>query len=567
MKEEISIEQAETEVKMKQFKLFVLTTLLALTVTGCSKKEVATNAAPSIVGVKDIQCIVNTTVDCLDGVAALDKEDGDITPNLKITVTPHVDVVDGYATFTESGEYSINYVIVDSEGRTSQKNSFINVLTREEYVKFDMPSGFYYEENGNAKMNRCGMVNGNFIVEASGHEIAEDIKINRLFKLKTNIQYTFKYDIQSQCSGKITALADSVECAELKLNAGHNSISFKHIVLDEEERKNVEISLCLGSIVGDINLKITKLETEYPQEAGAIVDLTEDFSFAGRVVKRIENGVEGNCWSDLEGQTAVLEITTAKEGHIWEGGMFINTGIEIKAGVKYSVSFDIEADEDKPFEVIVQRGQWDEYKFKSFYSPDGHCAVDVTPDESTKGALWLYVQSGDQVNTIRMTNLKVEEHLAPTGKDSYLIEDYKESHAGGYHCTFSSELGNFRYNIDRFGSSDYDQKVTSPTFYVNGSGGNYVLSFKAKASAPIEVVIAAPVSGGWDPTLLWSRINLSEKETTYTFFFNTNGSDRDYTVVWQFGSMNNQKYENVGIEVSQVSISLRNTELDGSYER
>ena len=172
MKEEISIEQAETEVKMKQFKLFVLTTLLALTVTGCSKKEVATNAAPSIVGVKDIQCIVNTTVDCLDGVAALDKEDGDITPNLKITVTPHVDVVDGYATFTESGEYSINYVIVDSEGRTSQKNSFINVLTREEYVKFDMPSGFYYEENGNAKMNRCGMVNGNFIVEASGHEIA-----------------------------------------------------------------------------------------------------------------------------------------------------------------------------------------------------------------------------------------------------------------------------------------------------------------------------------------------------------------------------------------------------------
>ena len=337
--------------------------------------------------------------------------------------------------------------------------------------------------------------------------------------------------------------------------------------MDEEERKNVEISLCLGSIVGDINLKITKLETEYPQEAGAIVDLTEDFSFAGRVVKRIENGVEGNCWSDLEGQTAVLEITTAKEGHIWEGGMFINTGIEIKAGVKYSVSFDIEADEDKPFEVIVQRGQWDEYKFKSFYSPDGHCAVDVTPDESTKGALWLYVQSGDQVNTIRMTNLKVEEHLAPTGKDSYLIEDYKESHAGGYHCTFSSELGNFRYNIDRFGSSDYDQKVTSPTFYVNGSGGNYVLSFKAKASAPIEVVIAAPVSGGWDPTLLWSRINLSEKETTYTFFFNTNGSDRDYTVVWQFGSMNNQKYENVGIEVSQVSISLRNTELDGSYER
>ena len=98
---------------------------------------------------------------------------------------------------------------------------------------------------------------------------------------------------------------------------------------------------------------------------------------------------------------------------------------------------------------------------------------------------------------------------------------------------------------------------------MNGSGGNYVLSFNAKASAPIELVVAAPVSGGWDPTLMWSRIYLSEKETNYTFFFNTNGSDRDYTVVWQFGSGNNQKYQNVEVEVNNVSISLKNIELDG----
>ena len=84
-----------------------------------------------------------------------------------------------------------------------------------------------------------------------------------------------------------------------------------------------------------------------------------------------------------------------------------------------------------------------------------------------------------------------------------------------------------------------------------------------KASEPIEVVVAAPVSGGWDPTLMWNRIYLSNKETNYTFFFNGNGSDRDYMVVWQFGSFNNQRYENVDVEVSKVSISLRNRELDG----
>lgn len=540
--------------------------MLSLFVSGCSKEEKVTNSAPSIVGVKDIQCIVNTTVDFLQGVAAIDKEEGDITPNIKISVSPYVEVKDGYALFKNDGEYAVTYTISDKEGRTSQKNSFVNVLTREEYVKFDMPSGFYYEESGKAEMKRCGMVNGEFIVEATGHEIAEDIKVNRIFKLKTNTQYTFNYTIESRCAGKIIALADGYPCGELHLNIGHNVVSFKHIVLDEkEDRKNVEISLCLGNILGDIDLTIAKLETEYPQQEGAIVDLTEDFSFAGRVVRRIDGGVEGNAWSDSEGLTAILEITTAGTD-IWAGGMFINTGIELKANVKYSISFDISAEEDNAFEAIVQRGQWDEYKYKVFSSPSGHCAVDVMPNEATKGALWLYVQSGNHVNRISMTNLKVEEHLGPVGRDSYVIEDYKESHSGGYSATFSSSLGNYKYIINKFGSNDYDQKVTSPTFFINGSSGNYVLSFRAKATAPIEVVVAAPVSGGWDPTLMWNRINLSEEETVYTFFFNTNGTDRDYQIVWQYGSGNNQKYENVEIEVFDVQVSLRNAELDGTDE-
>ena len=551
---------------MKCFKALLVLPVLSLFASGCSKEQKVTNSAPSIVGVKDVQCIINTTVDFLEGITVIDKEEGDITPNIKINVTPYVEVVDGYALFTEEGEYAVTYSISDKEGRTSQKNSYVNVLTREQYVKFDIPSGFYYEEYGNAKMKRCGMVNGEFIVEASGHEIAEDIKVNRIFKLKTNTQYTFNYTIESRCAGKITALADGYVCGELHLNIGHNVVSFKHIVLDaEEDNKNVEISLCLGNINGDIDLTITSLETEYPQQEGKIVDLTEDFSFIGRAVRRIEGGIEGNAWSDSEGITAVLEIIKAGT-NIWEGGMFINTGIELKAFVKYSISFDISADKDNPFEAIVQRGQWDEYKYKVFNSPNGHCSVDVTPNEANKGALWIYVQSGNQINRISMTNLKVEEHLGPVGRDTYVIEDYKESHSGGYSASFSSSLGNYQYFINNFGSNDYDQKVSSPTFFVSGSSGNYVLSFKAKATAPIEVVVAAPVSGGWDPTIMWSRINLSEEEITYTFFFNTNGTDRDYQIVWQFGSGNNQKYENVQIEVFDVEISLRNTELDGTDE-
>ena len=552
---------------MRRYHLLLLTSLLSLGLSSCAKEESVSNVAPTIVGVKDIQCIVNTVVDCLEGVAALDKEDGDITPNMVITISPKVEVIDGYATFTESGEYAIVYEIEDSQGRTSMKSSYVNVMSREEFASFSLPSGFFYETHGEASMEQCGMVNGRFVIKAHDHEVAEDIKVNRIFKLKTNTEYTFQYDIDAACAGKISVLADRFPCAELQISQGYNKCSFKHIVLDnEEDTRNVEISLCFGSIDGDIDLAITNLETQFPQQEGAIVDLTDGFSFLGRVIRRIENGIEGNCWSDIEGNEAILEIT--KSGNnIWEGGMFIQSGIELQDGVTYTISFDIEADEDHPYEVIIQRGQWDEYKFNTIVSPSGHVEKTIHVDGASKGALWLFVQSGNQNNRIVMSHLKVEEHLGPVGKNSYVIEDYHESHSSGYNCAFSSTLGDFHYQIDRFGYNDYDQKVASPTFHIVGSSGNYVLSFAAKATAPIEVVVAAPVAGGWDPTILWTRVNLSEKLTNYTFFFNGNGTDRDYTIVWQFGSGNNQKYEHVEIDVSQVSISLRNIELDGEYER
>lgn len=555
------------EAQMKHIKIISGIALFALLMTGCSNDSSPVNTAPSVVGVKDIQCIVNTTVDFLDGVTALDKEDGDITPNLKISVIPSVEIENGYATFKEPGEYSVTYSITDSEGRTSQKNSFVDVVKREKYVDFVMPSGFYSETNGNAVLEKCGMINGEFVVKGTGQEVAEDIKISRKFDLKTNVQYTFKYSVKSNCSGKVIVLADGKECAELKLETGANFLTFKHIALDKEEtHKNVEISLCLGKINNKVDLVISNVENEFPQQEGAIVDLTEDFSFAGRVNRRIENGVEGNCWPSEEGDEAILQITKATD-HIWEGGMFINTGVEFKEGVTYYVSFDVANDEDRDFEVIVQRGQWDEYKYEILYSPDGHQEVEVTPDVSTKGALWVYVQSGTQVNRIVLSNFKVHEKLSAYGKNTYPIEDYVESHDSAFNTTFSSDEGGFKYNIEEFASLDSAQKVTTPTFYINGSGANYVLSFNAKASAPIEVIVAAPVKGGWDPTLMWNRIVLSSKMTNYTFFFNTNGADRDYTIVWQFGSGNNQRYENVEIEVQDVSISLRNNELDGSYER
>ena len=554
---------------MKKTKIMILLLTGAVMLAGCTNSaQTGTNKAPSLVGIKDIQCIVNTTVDFLDGIAALDVEDGDITPQLDITVSPEVQVKNGYATFTEVGEYTVNYKITDSKGRTSQKKSYVDVVDREVYKTFVMPEGFSVETEGVATVEKCGMINGSFVINATGGEIAEDMKLLRSYNLKTDLEYTFIYKLTSNVSGKIKATADGEDCAEMSVSEGENVLTFKHTVWNtgDEEDRNVEIAICFGGL-GDVQWVVTGVEYEYPQEAGKLVELAEDFSFIGRVVPRIDNdngnnNLKGNAWSENGGEAARLEITDTC-ADIWRGGMFINTDIQLRAGVSYTIGFDVESVNDNDYEVIIQRGQWNEHKFVTVYTPaDGRVENEITVEENTAGALWIYVQSGTAVNTITLSNLSVKEKLEPTGKDTFAIEDFSEFHNDKYDCTFSSDRGNLTYVINSFSNIDNEHTITSPTFFISGSGSNYAISFKAKATAPIEMVIAAPVAGGWDPTLMWHKVTLSEEDTIYTFFGNGSASDRNYTLVWQFGSIANQANNDVTVEISDIRISLKNNELD-----
>ena len=564
---------------MKRIRLLLVFVLVLILLAGCSPQG-EVNKAPSVVGVKDISCIVNSTVDFLDGVAALDKEDGDITPNLQITVTPHVEVSEqGYATFTQVGEYTVNYQITDSNGRTAQKRAYVDVMDRETYRTFAMPEGFVAETNGRATVETCGMINGVFKLNAHGGEIAEDIKLIREFTLNTNLEYTFYYTIKSNVVGKIKVMADGDDCAELAVVAGENVLTFTHTVWQEEEEKsNVEIALCLGGLEGSVAWEIGKIELEYPQEEGKLVELAEDFNFAQRVEPRIDtngntNGLVGNAWAMPGGAAARLEITTpsSNSGDIWRGGMFVNTGITLRAGVTYTISFKVECvpfplgttrEEADNFEVVLQRDQWDEEKIKTLYHQTGTITEEIVANDATAGALWIYVQSGTQANQITLSELSVKEHLNAVGKDVYQISDFTHFNALPDY-EFTTDRGNFKYVVGEFSATDNHHRVTSPSFLVAGSGANYVVTFTAKASAPVEMVVAAHVADGWDPTILWSKVTLSATETVYTFFCNGNGSDRLYALEWQFGSANNQQYHNVTIEISNIRVCLRNGELDG----
>ena len=559
-------------------KKHLIAALACISLASCAGggSQEAANVAPKLVGIKDFQCLVNQRVDFLDGIAALDKEDGDLTPKLDIELSPSVEVVDGYATFDKVGDYVATYKVTDSAGRTTLKKANIEVVERESYTDFALPQGFHADTKGKAVFDNVGMKDGRFLVKAHGHEVAEDVTISREFTLKTNVQYTFFYQIDFRCAGKVKALADGIACSEQTVEAGEQTLSFKHIVLDsEKETRDVTIALALGGIDGPVDLTILGLKTENPQ-ATTVTDLTEGFNFKDKLDPRFDRGSVGTVNSEDNNQTAVLRVTTPcpNEGDLWAGGMFVNPGFALKAGSTYNVSFDLEMKDAKPCEIQILPDKWadKDHAYHVFYSVETshYVAEFVVPDDNL-GNLWIYIMSGTSVNTIKMRNLKVSETLAPINRQFVAIEDYKEFHVDSHPATFSSTYGSYTYKVESFGTVDSEAVVTSPAFYVSGSGSNYVLSFVASvkdADGPIEAVVAAPVAGGWEPTILWTKITLSEEPTPFSFPMHGPGADRDYTIVWQYGGTTNASVspkegkKEMVIEVEDVAIDYRHPELD-----
>ena len=573
---------------MKKIRLLLILMLVVTLLSACTPQAEG-NKAPTVVGVKDVQCLVNSTVDFLDGVAALDKEDGDITPQLTITVEPHVDVSDdGYATFTEEGEYTVNYQIEDSDGRTAQKKAYVDVVDRETYLSFGMPDGYSVVTAGSAEVTFSGMSDGAFKVQADGGEIAEDVQILHTFTVSADEfierQYQFSTQLKSDREGKVLVLCNGEPSAELAVIAGDNVLKYSCTCPDDETQTacDVEVALCVGAL-GSMELVVGNTDVTYPQQDGATVERTPDFNFNGTVIPRIDvkesPELEGNAWALEDGSGARLEITHEGTQNIWAGGMFVNTGVQMKPNTTYTVSFNVERhnfplreegtpDDPADFEVIIQRDQWNEMQLHKFTNPEnGVLTAEVSVGDSNGGPLWIYVQSALQCNQITLTDLHVKEHLAATGTDSFAVTDFTcFNSTAGYE--FHSELGNITYRVQDFDAQDSHHVVTSPSFWVAGSGANYVVQFRIKATAPIEFVVAGPISDGWDPTLLWQRVYLTaDQEYALAFVCNAKTpqgvvADRWYKLVWQFGASGNTQYHDVTIQIYDIRVCKRDAVLD-----
>lgn len=535
----------------------------AATFSACGGEPV--NQGPELRGVNDITCLTETGVDLLGNVAALDEEDGDITRNIEISVTPQVTVNDGYAVFNEVGDYEVCYEVRDSGGKLARSTAYVSAVEREEYNSALFTNGFSVSAGGGASVISEGISGDSFAFKSTGGNIAEDIRLSRTYSLKYGTEYNFEYTFTSNLKGRIGLAADGEKFGEAYVAAGENRLSFKHTIerpaMSAAEATDVTIQLWLGGLEGELEAAIKKVDVESAENE----ELLPDFNFTNRVNDRFDNdggALVLNASSEITdgGKGVKLNVTETTSPDMWRGGVFVNTGLTLVDWGNYAVSFDLSAKNNKPYEVLLLCNQWGDNLF-TVNGGDGRKEAAFTIDGAHDGGtLWLYIQSGNNVNEITLKNLSVKGKKSRYGVNGFTC-------GGG---EIKSEYGKAVYTVKNFGSGWGENEMGSPVLNIpSGSAENFVIQFRAKASKNLNVVFAATLSLKWD-TFVWKNFDITEEERRYSIQCNSKAGLKGlYKLVWQFGNSANNEgapEEGVAVEIWDIKICYKDKALGDNVD-
>lgn len=543
---------------MKKIKFLALPLAAVALTAGCAPQ--AANQAPELRGVNDISCLVNSRIDLLSGVAALDAEDGDLTPSLQISVTPEVEVTDGFATFTEVGRYEVVYKIEDSAHLAAQTTAFVTVEEREAFMTNVHTGGFSAEAHGGADIIADGLTGSVYSFKFSGGEIAEDVRLSRSYTMACGAEYSFAYYLNSSVAGKIVAAADGKPVAELAVNKGDNVLRFTHTLPARQgvETDTATVELWLGGLEGEVECSLSRAETQYTETGAGYAQLVENLNFNGKIINRDDKAQGMGVLGD--GSSAFVEITEPT-GEMWQMGMFVNTGVELAAGNEYELSFDISSEQDNPFEVCIQHEQWKDGDAIILNKPNGAVTQKITASGSFSGTLWLFVRSGTHANKITLSNLCVKRKLGGVKNETYAISPVTTNNYNGGAGSVRTEYGRIIYTAESFGTDWGNNEVAGAAFALSGAADNFVVTFKARATQAVSCAFIANTAAGWD-TFVWKKIIIAAEEQTFSINCDKKDLEGSYRFLWQFGSAENASLNNVTVEISDIKICNK-SQLDG----
>ena len=582
----------------------ILCLALLLSVSACGGAS-GDNTAPAISGVADQAVEAGTEFDAFAGVAASDKEDGDITDKIVVTSLPEISFSNGKATISDPGSYELTYTVTDKGGLEAKAYATLTV-TRQTgeavvYQTFDFGVTGEVDDHGwEAVVAEGVQATGEHKQGAFVFEIADpgngdgDIKLAKPgFALEAG-DYCVKVWAKSSAPTYAHLMARNEQAEGWETFGGVFNARIEEniapIVLNFSSagEGSTELLLHLGKITPNpenpddttpSNFTVTIDKIEIYKSTGEEHEV-EAFSSDLKAADAVSVEAGDGAAASFDGGVVTIE-SYPTEGGVWSIKANLGLGDNtITKDVKYFYRFTVNAEKGVSGEALVESLSLYHEARANFNGLNAAAGEDVVvsgvftaesdvsdpvirlqignaPEGATSNKITVKDLVFGTVEGDKKTEKTTDSFSVPFAGDDYswgtfnATDEDNERGVG----TIWTENGSLFYRIDQGGVTDWHNKL-----YMNltlPADSYFTVEITGKASKPVSCGFFLNPSGSWDPRVL-EGIDFTTEEQT--FRFDTKDTlilDMPFEMLFQFGSAELADMGDVTIEISNITIWQR----------
>ena len=581
-----------------------LAMILSLSACGGNGAPTGDNTAPEITGVFDQAVEAGTEFDALAGVAASDKEDGDISGKIVITSMPDLSFSNGKVTVNDPGNYELTYTVTDKGGLETKAYATLTV-TRQTgeavvYQDFDFSGGEADAHGWEAVIGESAEATGELKQGAFVFEIANpgegdgDVQLSKAgFELEAG-DYRVKVWAKSSAPTYAHLIArdenaEGWETFGAVWNARiDENIAPIELFFTSEGEGSAELRLHLGKITPNpdnaedttpenFTVTIDKIELyKITGEEHEVEVLSSDLTAADAVTVEAGDGAAAS----FDGGVVTIE-NYPTEGGVWSIKANIGLGGEtIANGTKYFYRFTVNAENGVSGEALVESLSLYHEARVNFNGLNAAPGEDVvvsavfTADRDISDPV-IRLQIGNAPEGAASNKITIKDLVFGTVEgdketvktiDSFSVPFTGDAYSWG---TFNAtdednergvgsiwtEDGSLFYRIDQGGVTDWHNKL-----YLNltlPADSYFTVEITGKASKNVSCGFFLNPAGSWDPRVS-EGIDFTTEEQTFRFdTTDTLILDMPFEMLFQFGSADLAEMGDVTVEISNITIWQR----------
>ena len=581
-----------------------LAMILSLSACGGNGAPSGDNTAPEITGVFDQAVEAGTEFDALAGVAASDKEDGDVSGKIVITSMPELSFSNGKVTVNDPGNYELTYTVTDKGGLETKAYATLTV-TRQTgeavvYQDFDFSGGEADAHGWEAVIGESAEATGELKQGAFVFEIANpgegdgDVQLSKAgFELEAG-DYRVKVWAKSSAPTYAHLIArdenaEGWETFGAVWNARiDENIAPIELFFTSEGEGSAELRLHLGKITPNpdnaedttpenFTVTIDKIELyKITGEEHEVEVLSSDLTAADAVTVEAGDGAAAS----FDGGVVTIE-NYPTEGGVWSIKANIGLGGEtIANGTKYFYRFTVNAENGVSGEALVESlSLYHEARvnFNGLNAAPGEdvvvSAVFTADRDISDPVIRLQIGNapeGAASNKITFKDLvfgtvegdketvkTIDSFSVPFTGDAYSWGTFNATDEDNERGVGSiwTEDGSLFYRIDQGGVTDWHNKL-----YLNltlPADSYFTVQITGKASKPVSCGFFLNPSGSWDPRVS-EGIDFTTEEQTFSFdTTDTLILEMPFEMLFQFGSADLAEMGDVTVEISNITILQR----------